>query len=775
MNLKNIITVLLILMLFIISIGSISAETSSDLNLNEHEINDISNDIGLMEITEQPKTNEIETDRVESDDSPNINKIDSIEKENNDKQLKSDENDHKVWYIYADKKNPNQILNPTVQPVIDNASAGDIIILSGTFIHCHFEVSKNLTIIATNGTSVTPCPHHELPIYSGMHGVFYISPEASGTVIENFTFLNTNYNIANEKQNPFAVYVDGAKDVELRNFIINWKENPISETDNNPEDFIFNPILLRNAENVLIENIYTNHTINGIRIENSSDIIITNSNITGSRFYGILIDDLSSDINIENNIIENNLIGINSSSGDNINVLRNIIRNNELYGINFNSNISFIDIESNLFSANNLHAVHYEYTVKNLNNDTGDDEKAIIDYNIFTGHTDMIIHHTIYVEDNIIGDYIYNENNDTYTYVGIGNGNYSQDKGFNYMRYALVLDGLVCGHSFITTTVPWDSSSPKNNGKYNFSLGVNLSQNKNGVYNFSITDAKGNVAEGFNDLEVLFLLNEYNNTITSQEGVYKLASIKNGSAVADFSDSIYAYKNTGNKITAVLLGISDRVNLSPNYSLDINDSDIPKEQEKQNTSTKIRTKLTLYKLNTYPLSDAYLKVKLTKSDGKAVAGKKISFKINGKTYTANTDKSGIAKVKINLIIKKTYKATVKFAGDNSYKAVSNTGTITVKTGTKKAKITSSNVKVKRNAKKTYQLKLTTSAGKAIKSAKVKITVNGKTYTKTTDSKGIAKISIKLSKVKTYAIKMQYLGNLNYKAVTKTNKITVTKK
>ena len=64
--------------------------------------------------------------------------------------------------------------------------------------------------------------------------------------------------------------------------------------------------------------------------------------------------------------------------------------------------------------------------------------------------------------------------------------------------------------------------------------------------------------------------------------------------------------------------------------------------------------------------------------GKAIKGKKLTFTVNGKKYTAKTNSKGIAKVKVKLSKKKTYKVTVKFAGDNTYKKLTKKGKAVIK-------------------------------------------------------------------------------------------------
>lgn len=67
-----------------------------------------------------------------------------------------------------------------------------------------------------------------------------------------------------------------------------------------------------------------------------------------------------------------------------------------------------------------------------------------------------------------------------------------------------------------------------------------------------------------------------------------------------------------------------------------------------------------------------------KSNGKAVAGKKITITVNGKTFTAKTNSNGKATISVKVAKKGNFNAVVKFAGDGAYKAVTKKVKYTVK-------------------------------------------------------------------------------------------------
>ena len=97
------------------------------------------------------------------------------------------------------------------------------------------------------------------------------------------------------------------------------------------------------------------------------------------------------------------------------------------------------------------------------------------------------------------------------------------------------------------------------------------------------------------------------------------------------------------------------------------------------TVNKQATKATFAK-KTFKVKAKTKKITFTLKDakGKAIKGKKITFTVNKKTYTAKTNAKGIATVKVKLTKKGKYTAVAKFAGDNTYKAISKKAKITVK-------------------------------------------------------------------------------------------------
>ena len=190
------------------------------------------------------------------------------------------------------------------------------------------------------------------------------------------------------------------------------------------------------------------------------------------------------------------------------------------------------------------------------------------------------------------------------------------------------------------------------------------------------------------------------------------------------------------------------------------------------TINKLKTTLSS-SAKTYAVSAGTksITVTLKDSNGKGIANKNVTAKVNGKTYKATTNSKGVATIKLNLNAVKTYNVSLKFAGDSYYSASS--ASVKVKVTKSKTKLSVPAKTYKRTAKtKKLTATLKTSDGKVLKSKKVRFTVNGKTYVAKTNSKGVATVKVKLTSKKTYKVTVKFAGDSSYYAVTKKSKVVI---
>ena len=166
-----------------------------------------------------------------------------------------------------------------------------------------------------------------------------------------------------------------------------------------------------------------------------------------------------------------------------------------------------------------------------------------------------------------------------------------------------------------------------------------------------------------------------------------------------------------------------------------------------------------------------LSVTLKDASGKAIANKVITYTINGVTKTATTDANGIVKITVNQAKAGAYYYSLCFLGDNDYKASFKTVKVTVNKQATKAVFKAKTFKVKAKTKK-VSFTLKDAKGKAIKGKKITVKVNGKTYTAKTNAKGVATVSLKLTKKGKYTATAKFAGDTSYKAITKKAKITL---
>lgn len=164
-------------------------------------------------------------------------------------------------------------------------------------------------------------------------------------------------------------------------------------------------------------------------------------------------------------------------------------------------------------------------------------------------------------------------------------------------------------------------------------------------------------------------------------------------------------------------------------------------------------------------SDGQLTIRLIKENNIPISNEQLTISVGGKSYPINTDKNGIAKLTLKNNPKQ-YAVKISFNGKNYVESSK-----TIKVKIVKPTIKASKLKIQKKGKFTVTFK--DAHNKAIKNVKVKFKIKGKTYIRTTNSKGQAKLTINL-KTGMYTIKVGFKNTKYYGTTTLTAKIKVIK-
>ena len=186
----------------------------------------------------------------------------------------------------------------------------------------------------------------------------------------------------------------------------------------------------------------------------------------------------------------------------------------------------------------------------------------------------------------------------------------------------------------------------------------------------------------------------------------------------------------------------------------------------KSTTTSLTTKT-----YTFLKSDTKkIKVTLLNKFGYAPGkGKIINFKVNGKKYSAKTNANGVATLKLPSLKAGVYTVKYSFAGSGYYKKSSASNKVYIIT-TKNPTFTVKSTTTFGHGANT-QFKVALTAGKvALAKRTVTLTLDGKTYTKTTDSSGVVSLPINLD-VGKYTI--TYKNKAESKVNSKTGSTTIT--
>ncbi|WP_405268122.1 hypothetical protein [Methanobrevibacter sp.] len=237
----------------------------------------------------------------------------------------------------------------------------------------------------------------------------------------------------------------------------------------------------------------------------------------------------------------------------------------------------------------------------------------------------------------------------------------------------------------------------------------------------------------------------------------------NGNVNLPLEVTVYTKSKT---ITKKLVNGVATFNIKPGTKDNVVYAKIDNQTLKLNVNSKYST-LIVKDFTKYYKSSKKLSVKLVNCYNKGIKGEKVSIKIGSKTYTASTNKNGIASFKIKNT-PKTFNVKVIYKGNKYY-----TGTTkSIKVKVVKPIIKASQTKIHKKGK--FVVTFKNANKKAIKHVKVKFKINGKTYFKTTNAKGQAKITINLKANKKYTVKVGFKSTKTYGTTTLTKKIKVIK-
>ena len=177
-------------------------------------------------------------------------------------------------------------------------------------------------------------------------------------------------------------------------------------------------------------------------------------------------------------------------------------------------------------------------------------------------------------------------------------------------------------------------------------------------------------------------------------------------------------------------------------------------------------------VNTVYNGGKYIVFTLKNTKDVTLSGRDVSVNLNGKIISGKTDYNGQFKVSTDALAPKKYTATFTFLGDKDFNPTTATASVVVTKATPKMTAKAATLKVKTKTKK-YTITLKDNKNKVMKKVKVTLKVKGKTYKATTNNAGKATFKItNLTKKGKFTANVKFAGNTNFKAVSKSVKLTV---
>ncbi len=330
--------------------------------------------------------------------------------------------------------------------------------------------------------------------------------------------------------------------------------------------------------------IYNNNGGYAVNINNTTNIKVSNCNISSLNGIGINVRD-SANVKINNNTVYSSVTGIKLINSSSSSITNNLVRDNSENGILFGSNVSNTLINSNNISSNKHIGINI---LESCNNTT------ITSNSITQNHADSSNDgYGIYIDTtinglNITGNFIYKNGNygicNDFGVTTLVNGTEILDN--NYITGHTIRDVIRFiddGTGNIIRAPVWIGETCFGGAKSLCPSAVvsgqavlgNITQKSSGVYTVSFIDNQTGLTQtGFGSFYVTFFLNKNDTTKGAADpgDIWQDVLVKNGTATVNFSK--YKFKSTNNTIFAMTPYISFNTGLKTLYK--IKDSDIPK-------------------------------------------------------------------------------------------------------------------------------------------------------------------------------------------------------
>lgn len=220
-----------------------------------------------------------------------------------------------------------------------------------------------------------------------------------------------------------------------------------------------------------------------------------------------------------------------------------------------------------------------------------------------------------------------------------------------------------------------------------------------------------------------------------------------------FNGKTYTMTTTTKGVVSLVLNVVPGKNYDINYKYAGSSYYAPSSKT---VSVYIKTPTKLTNSGSSVGKGKYYYVTLKDYNGNVLSNKTVVLKYRGKTYKKTTNSKGVVSLKINSAIGYTYKLTYEYSGSIYYG--SSSGSVNLKTKMATTLTGSSSIIVKGNA---YKVTLKDGNGKALSKKTVTFVFNGNTYTRTTNSKGVASLTISSQAGKTYKLSYSYAGSSYY--------------